>query len=371
MNINPFLVSGYLDPLYFCDREKESERLMSVIKNQRHLTIFSLRRMGKTGLIKHVFYQIAKDKGILPIYLDIMPTSDFSEFTSSFAKAVFSALAKRESTVKKLLIALSSLRPTLTYDSITGSPEISIKVDNHTEAVQSIEVIFQYLEKQKLHIVIAIDEFQQISNYPEQSVEAELRKNIQQTPNVTFIFSGSRKHILSEMFSNSNRPFFNSTEIMEIGKIDAEVYKSFISDHFNSGGKKIDSNALNMIEQVTFMHTFFVQYICNRLYSENLKKIGVEDVNKIYNSILIENEPVFSNYINLLTAFQLRLLRAIARNSDNLGITSKEFLSKNNLGAASSVNTAIKSLLDKEFIYFEDGRYYLLERFFSGWLAKP
>jgi len=369
MKENPFIVSGYLCPQYFCDREQETVRIVSAIKNQRHLTLFSLRRMGKTGLIKHVFHQFNEEKEIIPVYLDIMPTANLAEFTSNFAKAVFSTLAKKESAIKKLLTGIASLRPTLTYDSVTGNPEVSIKVNNNIEASQSLEIIFQYIEHQKKQVVCAIDEFQQISLYPESNVEAELRKHIQQLSNAIFIFSGSRKRTLSEIFSSPNRPFFNSTEIMEIGKIDTDVYKSFISDQFLSNGEKINTEALSLIEGYTSMHTFFVQYLCNRLFSENYKNIGADEVNMMYLTILAENEPVYSNYINLLTPFQMSLLRAIARNKEKRGITSKEFIKQNNLGAASSINTAIKSLLDKEFIYIESGNYQLLDRFFSGWLA--
>lgn len=366
---NPFIVSGYSEPNYFCDREQETARVLSAIKNQRHLTIFSLRRMGKTGLIKHVFYQIDKGLEIIPIYLDIMPTVNLVEFTTSFAKAVFSTLAQKESTIKKLLTGIASLRPTLSYDSITGNPEVSIKVDGQSEASQSLELVFQYLAQQKKHIVLAIDEFQQIAYYPEQNVEAELRKHIQQISNVTFIFSGSRKHILSEIFSSPNRPFFNSTEIMAIGKIDTGIYNEFITNQFLKNGKTIAPEALNLVEQFTSMHTYFVQYLCNRLFSENYKNIGCDEINRMYITILNENESVYSNYMNLLTPFQFRLLRAIAKNKERRGITSKEFIMQHNLGAASSVNTAIKSLLEKDFIYIDDGNYQLLDRFFSGWLA--
>jgi hypothetical protein len=368
--INPFIVSGYIDPNYFCDRVEETARVLSAIENQRHLTLFSLRRMGKTGLIRHAFYQVAKEKEVSPIYLDIMPTANIAEFASSFGKAVFSAIAQKESALKKLLTGIVSLRPTLSYDSITGNPEVSIKVDNSNDAGQSLEIIFQYLANQRKHFICAIDEFQQISNYPEQNVEAELRKHIQQIQNSTFIFSGSRKHILSEIFSSPNRPFFNSTEIMEIGRIDTNVYNEFITGHFKAAGKTISKDALALIEQYSLMHTFFVQYLCNRLYSENYKTIGVEEVRRKYFSIIEENEPIYSNYINLLTSFQLKLLRAIARNKEKHRITSKEFIQQHNLGASSSISTAIKSLLDKEFIYIEDGRYYLVDRFFSGWLSN-
>ena len=368
--MNPFIVSGYKDPEFFCDRSLETDRILSAIKNQRHLTLFSLRRMGKTGLIWHVFHKLKKSKKIVPVYLDIMPTLSFSEFTAALAKAILSKLAEKESFIKTILKQLSALRPALTYDAVTGSPEISIKVDRADNLNDSLDSVFKFLAQQKHHFVIAIDEFQQVAFYPEKSVEATLRSQIQNLKNATFIFSGSRRHILSEIFSSPNRPFFNSTEIMEIVSINAEEYKTFIQLHFGKARKSIDIKALDLINEYTSLHTFYVQFLCNRLYELNHKIISKDDVEKTYIQIINENEPIYGNYMNLLTRFQIQLLRAIANERGAAGILSKGFLEKYNMGAASSVNTAVKSLLDKDFIYKKDEKYHMVDKFFEGWLRQ-
>lgn len=368
MKTNPFVVSGYRGPRFFCDREDETKRMLSAIHNQRHLTLFSLRRMGKTGLIHHVFHELAGNKGITPVYLDIMPTLNFSEFTASLARAVFSILARRQSFVKSLLTKLSSLRPSLTYDPVTGAPEVSIKMDKGSDLRESIESIFHVISNQKQYFVIAIDEFQQVASYPEKEVEAILRSQLQRLDNASFIFSGSQRGILSDIFSSPNRPFFNSTEIMEIGPIQSDVYKTFIQASFQQAGKTIDDEALNLIEEYTFMHTFYVQSLCNRLYGSGVRKVTKAGLENVYRQVLIENEPVYASYKNLLTSFQFRLLRAIARERGAVGLTSKEFLENNDLGAASSVNTAMKSLKEKDFIFQKDDTYFLIDKFLEGWL---
>jgi uncharacterized protein len=369
MKRNPFIIAGYSGAEYFCNRELETEKLISAINNQRNTTLFSLRRMGKTGLIWHVFHHFKKEKTILPVYIDLMPSLNLSDFTVSFAKAILSALAQKKSTIEKIFTSLASLRPTLNYDPLTGQPEVSIKVDSQTDFGYSLESIFQLLSGQNQQFIIALDEFQQVTTYPEKEIEALLRSHIQKINNATFIFSGSQKHILTEIFSSPTRPFFNSTEKMQIGTIASDIYKEFIEIHFRKNKMNIQTDALDEIERRTGLHTFYVQFLCNRLYSNGPKFIEKREVELMYRQVIAENEPIYASYINLITSLQFRLLKALAKDGGGGGVTSKDYLTRHNLGAASSVNTALKSLFEKDFIHFDDEKYFLNDKFFQGWLA--
>ena len=367
MQQNPFIISGYISPEYFCDREDEAARMLNAIKNGRHMTLISPRRMGKTGLIRHLFYRAKKKKEFTPVYLDIMATTSLREFSEIFGKAVLTAIGKNEALMKKILKSLSALRLKLTIDHLTGEPALSLDVNNAREAEKSLDTIFRYIADRPYRIAIAIDEFQQITNYPEKNLEAILRTHLQTVNNVNIIFAGSRKHILSEIFSSPDRPFYNITEIMEIGSIKPDVYKTFINDKFRKGSVTITGEALDRITEITGLHTFYVQYFCNRLYSE-YKKIDSDDVDQSLITILRENEPVYASYLNLLTPTQYRVLKAIALNDGIENPLSKEFLSRYDLGAASSVSQAIKSLSDKEFVFFSKGRYRLNDVFLAQWI---
>jgi hypothetical protein len=367
MKQNPFIISGYVSPEYFCDREEETARMLNAIENSRHITLFSPRRMGKTGLIRHLFYLARKRKEFTPVYLDIMATTSLREFTEIFGKSVLTAIGKNEALMKKILKRLSALRLKLTIDHLTGEPALSLDVNNAREAEKSLDSIFRYLGDQPYRIAIAIDEFQQITNYPEKNLEAILRTHLQTVNNVSIIFSGSRKHILTEIFSSPGRPFYNITEMMEIGGIPQDVYKAFIREKFRKGSISISAEALGRIVEITGLHTFYVQYFCNRLYSEH-KKIDIDDIDRSLITILKENEPVYASYLNLLTTMQYRVLKAIALNDGIDNPLSKEFISKYELGATSSVSQAIKSLSDKEFVFFSNFRYKLNDVFLAQWI---
>lgn len=155
--------------------------------------------------------------------------------------------------------------------------------------------------------------------------------------------------------------------MMEISNIDPEIYKKFISKRFSLGSISITPKALGRIIEITGLHTFYVQYFCNRLYSD-YSNIDADDVDNALITILRENEPVYANYLNLLTTMQYRVLKAIALNNGIDNPLSKEFLSKYDLGAASSVSQAIKSLSDKEFVFFSKNRYRLNDVFLAQWI---
>ncbi|MCD4737495.1 MAG: ATP-binding protein [Bacteroidales bacterium] len=364
---NPFVISGYAGPDYFCDRKDETSRLINAIENGRHSTIIAPRRIGKTGLIFHAFGRLNR-KEYVPVYIDILPTTSLTEFASIFIKSLLKAILLKQRSIKKIAQQLSSLRLNLSIDPISGEPSVILTHSNPEEAEKSIEKVISYIKSSDYHFVIAIDEFQQISVYSEKTTEAFLRSQIQNITNLTMIFSGSRRHLLTEMFTSPQRPLFGTTEILELNKIDRESYFTFIMKMFNRHKKKISDEAIIALLEETNNHTYYVQYLCNRLFSTD-----GSDEEDLYNMISIicnENVSVYANYLNLLTNNQSKLLRSICLNRGVQAPTSKEFIAKYNLGAASTVNQSLHSLIVKEFVYKEDEVYQAFDPFMATWLRS-
>lgn len=216
---NPFLIAGYHSPTYFCDREKETEKIISALTNDRNISLISPRRIGKTGLIHHVFYQLSKqDTSVRCFYFDIFPTQNLQNFVELFGKTIIGKLdTYSETMVKRDSSIFKSFRPSFTFDAVTGSPSVSL--DIQTEKTETgLQEIFDYLKESGKRCYIAIDEFQQITEYPEKGVEALLRSYMQIMPNVKFIFAGSKKHLMDAMFSSVNRPFYQSTQKIDLKK---------------------------------------------------------------------------------------------------------------------------------------------------------
>ena len=210
--------------------------------------------------------------------------------------------------------------------------------------------------------------------YPEKNTEALLRSFIQPLKNVRFIFSGSSRHLLSEIFSHAKRPFFASTQPMQIDVIDSKIYLEFIKEKFKIHKRKISNEALTFIADWTRLHTFYTQVLCNRIFASGLKEISEDDVKIECDRLLREQEGIFFQYRNLLTNLQWNLLEAIASEDKVYKPLSQNFIGKYNIGSQANVQRAIEALMQKEMIYREvtDGKrfYRVYDSFLARWLER-
>lgn len=334
---NPFVIYGYKGAEYFCDRKKETELMIQALSNERNIVLISPRRIGKTGLIHHVFEQIGQQEPDTQcFYLDINATRSLSQFIQLLGKTVI---------------------PTF---SITVSPK---------QGEESLNHIFEYLKQSGKRIYIAIDEFQQIAEYPEGGAEALLRSYIQFLPNVYFIFAGSKQHIMTDMFLSAKRPFYQSSQIVNLPLIDMQEYHAFANHWMQEKDLQMDADTFAYLYNKVDGQTWYIQDILNRLY-QNGKEITTAEIDSVVNDLVNEQEVAFINYYDSLTDNQAALLSAIAQEKAIASILSQEFISRYNLPAASSISLALKTLLNREFVYKYDGKYIIYDRFFGMWLRR-
>jgi hypothetical protein len=367
---NPFPVLDYISPEYFCDRKDETEKIISAFMNGRNVTLLSIRRLGKTVLLKHILHKLSKRKSTRVLYIDILPTENLSDFIKTFSEAIIEDEKKRRGFLDKVSGLISAIRGKLVFDDMSGVPSVEISIKDEQEAELSVRKIFEYLAAQKEKYIVAIDEFQQIVHYPEKNVEAMLRTHIQHQHKDNFVFSGSSKNILVSIFSNYGKPFYQSSDMFELQRIDTNVYAKFIKKHFNKANKNIDNSLIKDFIKYYHNHTFYVQYFFNRLFEKSGKDVIKSDFDFISELIIKEREYIFYNYRNLLSSLQYSVMIAIAKEGGVSQINSGKFLSKYNLTQPSSVTSAVKSLVEKEMVYFEDGKYQIYDVYFEKWLQK-
>jgi hypothetical protein len=217
-------------------------------------------------------------------------------------------------------------------------------------------------------VVLAIDEFQQITKYPESNVEALLRSHIQASNNIVMVYSGSNKHMLASIFNDYARPFYQSSGFLFLDRIETEVYKRFISENFRKGKTLITPEALSFIMDWTLGITYYVQELCNRLYAVKHRFIDVKEVKQTCLHILEERTHIYQVFEELLTTQQMSLLRALAVEIYTEQPTSSVFLSRHSLGAASTVKRSLDTLEVKNMVILEDGKYTLPDVFLMRWL---
>lgn len=367
---NPFVLTGYFSPEYFCDRNAETAKLMSALSNGRNVTLTSPRRMGKTGLIHHVFRQLQAESGIRCFYVDLYQTDSLQLLVKKLADTVLGTLDSTEDKlVKQVFSFFKMLRPVVTVDPMTGTPEFSVNVEAD-KAEYSLSEIFAYMEQSEYRCYVAFDEFQTVAYYEDKNVEALLRSHIQRLTNVNFIFSGSQRHVLENMFVSASRPFYQSTQMMPLGVIDREAYYAFASSKLRQHGQEMPPETFGYVYSLLSAHTWYVHSVLNRLYESAAKEINRETVDKTIAEILLENEATYQTFLRLITPTQARVLMAIAKEGTVKEIQSKKFVSAHRLGAASTVKTAVSSLIEKELLLDDRLEYQLYDRFFGLWLSR-
>ena len=367
---NPFLLHGYVDPIYFCDRTQETKDLISALKNGRNVTLMSPRRMGKTGLIFNVFHQLQAEQDVACFYIDIFSTKSLESFVKTFASAVVgkldTPLQRAEGFVQRFF---QGLRLTFTTDIFTGNPQVEL--DFQPEQTETtLEQIFAYLVQSKKECYIAIDEFQQILEYPEKNVEALLRSYVQFCPNVHFIFSGSKQHLMLDIFSSAKRPFFQSTEKMNLYSIDESAYYDFASYWMKKKNIELSKDIFHSLYQQFDGHTWYLQYVLNVLYSDSQSEVTKEDLRNIICRIVQREKEAFQVIYNQLTDNQVSLLKAIAKEGVVKAINASEFIKKYRLKGSSSVNKALEYLIKNEIVYHTSEGYIVYNRFFAIWLSS-
>jgi uncharacterized protein len=371
-DFNPFLVKNYISKEFFCGRDNELNILLRNVQNNINTTLVSPRRMGKTGLLFRFFELLAEDGDFESIYLDIYPTRNLSDFIRLLAGAIITKFPERTSTGKRFMKLLKGFRPVISFDAITGSPQVQFNYQSDNDREYTLQKLLSFIDDQPLPVVVAIDEFQQIADYPENNVEALLRTCIQQLKQVSFIFSGSRRHTLMEIFANAKRPFYSSTQFLNLEAIDCLTYKHFIKEKFEIGKKVIDMASIDSVLEWTKGYTFYTQSLCNRLY--NHKRITIDTVKSEGQSLLNENEPVYFQYRRLLTNKQWDFLTALAKEESVSQIYTSAFLGKYRIGTPSTIQRLLESLLEKEMVleFSNSGGsgYCVYDVFLGRWLQR-
>ena len=179
--MNPFVVGRYVSDKYFCDREGETSFLIKQIENGRNVALISPRRLGKTGLIQHLFHQESIEKNYHAFFVDIYATTSLTEFVYLLGKAIYDELKPKKTVwTERFFQIITSLRAGFKLDMVTGEPCFDIGLGDIQAPQTTLDEIFAYLETADKPCIVAIDEFQQIGGYEEKNVEALLRTKIQQ-----------------------------------------------------------------------------------------------------------------------------------------------------------------------------------------------
>ena len=369
---NPFILYGYESEKYFCDRKTETQELKRLVTNGNHVALIAPRRIGKTGLIENLFHQKDIQRDYYTFLIDIYATKNIEELIMAMGASMLSSLRpKGAKVIQKFVDILSSLRTGISFDAM-GNPSWNVEVGDIRLPRTTLDEIFEYIDTADKPCIIAIDEFQTVSCYNDGKIEALLRTYIQHCRNAQFIFSGSQRTMMGEMFLSPSRPFYQSTSMMNIGCIPLDKYSVFAQKLFKEANKGISAETIAKVYQRFEGVTWYVQRVLNELFSltpqhgtcdEDMLDIAIKN-------ILRANEFTYQSLLFQLPIKQKELLMAIAREGKAQNLTSSAFVKKYRLTSSSSVQSAIKGLLEKNFVTSNLGVYEVYDKFFALWLLK-
>lgn len=371
-DVNPFVVTGKIEPKYFCDRVVESARLVKSITNGNNLVLISPRRMGKTGLIRFCYDKEEIRDNYYCFFIDILHTTGLREFIHLLGKEIYETLQPRSKKMAKLFLqTLKSINGKFSFDISTGLPDFSIALGDIEQPTYVLEEIFKYLESADKPCIVAIDEFQQIAKYPEKNVEALLRSHIQKSGNCHFIYAGSERHMMQQMFLSSKHPFYRSADMLELKEIAREVYIPFVVKNFKEFGKSITEEIVGAVYDFFRGHTFYIQKTFNESFADTPEggSCTMETVRTAITALIDSYDTIFREILSNIPEKQKELLYAIALDGEASAITSAAFVRKHSLSSASSVQSAVKKLLEKDLIT-ENGKIYAVsDKFFGIWIS--
>lgn len=372
---NPFIVKGYAGKDLFCDREKETDLLLKNVTGGSDLVIVSPRRYGKSGLIYRAMEELkTQHPEFETLYCDISSTTTLNSFIDCLASAIMNAFPEKSSLGKKFLSFLKGLKPFFTVNQYSGQPEVHLEMTFPEQKSNTLKQILGILENHPSPVMLAIDEFQQITDYPETNVEALLRTYIQHMHNVRFIFCGSKRRMMISIFNDASRPFYASTSTLHLQKLDRELYGRFIRKHFEDNGREVTEDALQYILDWTRCHTYYTQKVCHDLYYSGKRIIDIPAVLEICRDILEAESYNYMLLREILPVQQWRFLIGVAKEGSVSQITSANFISKHKIGSTTTAVRCAESLEEKELIIKHLTRtgasYEVYDVFFSRWLEQ-
>ena len=367
--MNPFKYGCVVEGEFFCPRPELQQALMAYVTSGQNVVIQGARRMGKTSLIKETVKSV---HGFKLLYVDLYCIQTLSDFCRRVMVGV-SEVGEQMSFLKKAMSLANRLRPVLSFDSVTGSPSISIDAKASGEP-DSLGVTMGMIRKLAAdeRVCVVFDEFQDILNLERADVIlAEMRSTIQFQATVPYFFSGSVRNDMMRIFDNPDSPFFKSAVPFTVGAIDKGVFAKFVVSRFSKGKRQIDeATALGLIEAADSV-TGDVQQLCEAIWdtTANGDSIGTKEVNAAFERVFAQEGEAYGNDVRQLTPLQTAVLRALSGN-DVLRTFSEEFMKRVGTASTGALRTALRRLTDKRLIYKFGNEYRFTSPFFREWIRR-
>lgn len=376
--INPFFTGIRIPDRYFCDRQKETRDIIDLVQNGNNIVLKAQRRIGKSSLMLHIFNQPLIKSNYNTLYIDLFGTKNQNDFHLAFQNELINAPFAKTAKIKRNFEALlKGLHITLgEYNPATGNYSLpSIGSTPSQIPLLPLEELFDYLEHTPKPSLVVFDEFQQIQYYPER-MAAIIRSFTQKMNNAKFIFCGSSKHMLTEMFQIANQPFYKSAEPFEIMPLPLDIYSDFCKRLFLDYGKEVTDEAVEFLYYLFSGETAPMQETMNHVFSKTATHsvANKESIESAINALLDSRDASFREILNRIDRTNTRnTLFSIAAMGIAGNLTSSQIMKYYHLDNASSVQKSLLALQDEKSPLIRKltkGVYVIEDRLFELWIAR-
>jgi uncharacterized protein len=343
----------------FCNRQEELRYLTNNIMLLRPTLIMSPRRYGKTSLALRAL----ETAGSIFAHIDFYRELDANDIAQSIIDGVGRLLGKIETKPKNLLRLASDFFSDLQVSFSMGSLGVSVELIDKKKPAEKIQVVLkklqQLLAKTNKKVVLFIDEFQRLADIEgSHSIEAVIRHEAQLAKNIAYVFSGSNRHLIEDMFFDSNRPFYKLCDTIRLKRISAEHYERYMQKAAKKRwGGSLSEAIIARILELTECHPYYVNLLCFKIWLQDFPTL--ESVSAFWKQCVGENRSQIEREIDLLSLNQKKLIIGISRYGATNQATGRTFLNKIKLSSTSVVQ-ALSTLIDKDYIYKDDLGYYRL-----------
>lgn len=368
---NPFKFGDPVKGDYYYPRDELLGTVKQFLGNRIHVTLIGPRRFGKTSFVLNLFSHFEK-LGYTCILVDIFNVTSHRDFLHQLLR-VLKTKQHFKNRLKNWWKKLRSLVPQLTveFDSFTGSPSLGFSLGElaDEDIKTAIQDLLDELSALGKNVIVALDEFQQISLLEDKGwLEATIRTHFQKLPNVSFLFTGSRKRLISDMLNDPSRPLYRSCQIIDFPSFGPD-FSDWIISRFQTVGIRCSKKAIDLLRTLVQDTPNYVQMVCFHLVAQAHTVIDVKHIEEALNTVARQNAYAYQTLLNSLTLAQQRTLRMAAHEKQSL--FHKDMLKKYEISSAPALHSSLKTLKNKGILDEEGtgkGKVLFDDPLFAYWL---
>lgn len=365
--INPFVFGRIVTGADFCSRPDAERDLRSCLASGRNTLILGPRRVGKSSLI---FQACSHRPAPRLIYAQLWAVKSLEDLAARLVRAIATSSAT-PSWLQRAGGLLSALRPKIEFDPMTGAPSLTI-ASGSVSSPREIHGVFDALESLSAsrRLVVALDEFQDVALLPDSAaLIGEIRSRVQRQPGVTYVFAGSVRHRLEELFTAPSSPFFKAVEVLEVGGLNDALFEAYLRERFDRGRRRADDAFLGSVLDVADRIPSDVQQLCSSIWEVTAERRVLEaaDLHAGLDRLVAGRRGTYEAMVHPLTDVQMRVLRTTARRGGHAP-QSRDFLEESGVRLPASVRRALLRLVDLEILYDDRGIWRFFDPFFRAWL---